>query len=279
MKKHTPYVAILAALAAVALIAQVAFAHTHVREAIPADEAKVDAAPTDVSVSFGEEGVPAQPGQFSEATLEVYDACGRRVDNEDSSADMATSTVSATAGGTVAGRYEMHWHVVAADGAAQSGVIDYTVKAGGQCARVTRPDAADDVDLGIDVTNVSSTRTDSGAKITIKTAASFGCPDLATTAKQAIELNLDTNGDETSDITGKFVCKDGKPKLVIEGDGEKIATLTATRPTPTSISVAIPRGSLTPHLGLSVTTTKEGDDCADKICVDFAPDLGWLRVF
>jgi methionine-rich copper-binding protein CopC len=274
------YAASAAGLAAVAVIAQVAFAHTHVREAIPADEAKVETAPTDVSVSFGEEGLPAQPGQISDGHLEVYDACGNRVDKEDSAVDMSTSTVTATAGGTVSGRYEMQWTVTSSDGAVQSGIVDFNVKNGSRCALVSRTDPNDELDFGIDVAGVSSKRTSSGVNVTLRTAAAFGCADLGKTAKQELLLNMDTNGDEIADVTGSFLCKLGKPKLVITGDGEKIATLAATRPNPTSIAVAIPRGALTAHVDLNVTATKEGDECADdKVCVDFAPNLGWLRIF
>lgn len=279
MKSRRTCVAIALAAVASVIVAQVAFAHTHVREAIPADEAKIEAAPTDVSVSFGEEGVPAQPGQIADGRVEVYDACGHRVDNEDSTVDMTTSTISATAKGTVAGRYETHWYVTAADGATQAGIVDFNVKDGVKCALVSRTDPGDELDYGIDVTDVISKRTATGAMVTIKVADAFGCSALGKTPKQKLELNMDTNGDEISDVVGSFLCKAGKPKLVIEGDGEKIATLTASRPSPTSISAVIPRGALTAHVGLNVTSTKEGDECEGKVCVDFAPELGWLRIF
>ena len=277
----------VAALAAIALFAGGALAHTSIAESDPADGSTVDAPPAEVSVRFGSPELPAQPGAITEGRLEVLDACGARVDNDDSEADMTTSTVTATSGGAAAGRYEIHWFVTAADGESQAGALDFVVANGEPCSIVRRADAADDVDLGLDPVAVTAKRTGAAGIVTIKTAEPFKCSDLSATKDDALSLSFDQDYDETNDLTGTFVCRRGKLKLQVAGpdakEGEFDFSVAASMPSAKKVVVRLPDarfGTAEASLDLYVEASSESDDCEDdgKVCLDRAPDLGALRV-
>lgn len=293
-------IAVTAMAVALALTAGAALAHTSVAESDPADGSTIEALPADVSVRFGNAELPApQPAQLTDGTLLVLDACGVRVDNEDSEYDNSTSTISATTSATEkAGRYELHWFGTAADGDAQSGVIDFAVSGGSPCTSIVRTDATDDIDLGFNPTKVVSKPTASGAGVTVTLADAVACKSFKTDTGQILNLEMDTNWDETIDYSGAFTCR--TKKVVRNGVTRKVAVygLAVTKAgdeTPSSklkvrktsakaLTVAVPSSILEDSeagtLDLYVTSTTESDECGDGTsCADRAPDLGWVRPF
>lgn len=268
-------IAVAAAATLVAGLAATALAHTHVAESSPAAGERVDAAPSEVMVRFGDDFLPQQPGAVSDARLEVYDACGTQVDKGDSALTMEDSRVVVGSGGDTAGRYEIHWFVTAADGAAQSGVIDFTVKAGRVCTSAARPDAAKDVDLGFDFTSIASKRVKGGALVSVTTAAPVKCAEL--TEKQTMELRFDTNGDQLAEIKGELVCVAGAVKVRLSNDDGVTGTLRTTRPKANVLAVKIKRHVLLGHVDVYAQSSLDSSDCDGKVCADRAPDLGSVR--
>lgn len=280
MRLKRRILSLVAVSVAVAVVsAGIALAHTDVAETRPGDGEIVDSPPAEVYIRFGQEAVP-QPAVIQDGRLEVLDACGTQVDKEDSSVNMQDSSVTVMSGGEVSGRYEVHWYATAADGAQQSGVFDFTVKKGTPCDQVVRVDPKDDIDVGLDVVSVKSRPVKRGSKLQVTTAVKFGCKTLATKADDALQLKIDTNSDRVAEISGKFVCRRGNYELVLEGDDGVTGSLSATRPSNKAIEVKLPRQVLVAHADLFVEATNESDDCTgDKVCIDTAPDLGWVRIF
>ncbi len=271
----------------------VASAHTSIYDSNPADGSTVEAAPAEVTVRFGMaefqgQPIPPQPGQASDARLEVYDACGTRVDKDDSVYDNNDSSVTTTSGGEVAGRYEIHWYVTAADGEAQVGALDFVVSGGELCEQVVRPDADDDIDLGFNPTEVKSVVTSKGAEVTISLKDKAKCKSFAADAESKLQVVMDTNYDEEIDYTGVFECKINKKKKAVyklmvtkTGDEEPSLKLKARKAGGKKLVVLVPSSLATEenaHIDLHLSSTTDSDKCTeDKVCVDRAPDLGWVR--
>lgn len=291
-------IAFVAGAAAAALFAGAALAHTSIAESDPADGSTIEALPGEVSVRFGNPDVPApQPAQVSDASLVVLDACGVAVDNEDSSLDATTSTVTATTTPTAkSGRYEMHWTVTAADGEAQNGFIDFAVTGGEPCDLIERPDAADDVDLGFNPTNVTSKATASGAAVTVTLKDAPTCKAFKAGATQLLTLEMDTSWDEEADYSGAFTCR--VKKIRRNGEVRKVAVygvavtkagdeapslrFKARKSGRNALTAMVPSSILAEEgaLDLHVSSVTDSDECDDDTtCVDRAPDLGWVRPF
>ena len=257
-----------------------AYAHTHVAESTPADGEVLEKAPSEVSVRFGEALLPVgQPAQVQDASLVVLDACGKQVDNKDSSLTIQDSKVVVTSGGDVAGRYEVHWFATAADGAPQSGVLDFEVTKGKSCTEAVREDEAKDVDLGTDVTKLQTSRTKGGALVQVGTKQRLSCTDLAAKGDSSLELNIDTSSDRESDLIGRFVCQSGDVRLKMKtSSGKSTGSLPASI-TSKGLKVKLPRGALVGNADAFVQSSLDSDECADKVCADRAPDLGFVQIF
>jgi methionine-rich copper-binding protein CopC len=272
MKKRG-FVGLAVALGITAL-AGVAVAHTHVAETTPIDGSTVEAAPAEVHIRFGEPEIPA-PGQITDGHLEVFDACGTRVDKDDSTVAMQDSSITVSSAGAASGRYEAHWFITAADGATQAGLFDFEVTSGTPCKSVVREDPAEDVDLGFDIVKLQSKKVRAGSKVTTTFAAPVTCKALKDADTQ-LAAKFDTNSDRLDDITGTFKCSAGKVKLAFD-DGTQ--TLNVTKPTSTTLSVVIPRHVLLGDVDVFLESTTDKDECSDKVCAEVAPDLGLLTVF
>jgi methionine-rich copper-binding protein CopC len=264
----------LAVALSITVLAGVAVAHTSVAETTPEDGSTIEVLPAQVHIRFGQAELPA-PGQITDGRLEVYDACGTRVDKDDSTVNMQDSSITVSAEGSVAGRYEAHWYATAADGEAQAGLFDFEVTGGTPCKSVLRQDPAKDVDLGFDIVKLQSKKVASGAKMTSTFAAPVTCKALKDADTQ-LTANFDTSSDRAADVTGTFKCAAGKVKLVFD-DGTQ--SLKVTRPTSTTLSVVIPRHVLLGKVDVFLESTTDKDECSDKICAEIAPDLGLLTVF
>lgn len=272
-------VAGIGATAASLAITGAALAHTNVAESDPADGAIVDTPPAQVTVRFGQEAVPA-PGQISDATLAVIDACGAQVDNRDSTVNMQDSSVTVTSGGGPAGRYEIHWFATAADGAIQSGVLDFDVKQGESCAKVVREDPGADVEAGLDVLRVQSKRTRRGGLVTIELAEAIRCAALSSKADERVSLGIDTDSDRDGEFLGAVTCRRGDWSVDLESASqEPTRALRAARPTPTALAVRIPSQVLVGHVDVWIETSSEAPACGSKDCFDRAPDLGLVRAY
>jgi methionine-rich copper-binding protein CopC len=264
----------LAVALSITVLASAAIAHTSVAETTPVDGSIIDAAPAEVHIRFGQPEVPA-PGQVTDGRLEVFDACGARVDKGDSTVNMQDSSITVSSEGAVAGRYEAHWYATAADGATQAGLFDFQVTGGTPCKSVVREDLEGDVDLGFDIVKLQSKKVSAGAKITTTLAAPVSCKALKDADTQ-LTANFDTNSDRMDDITGIFKCKSGKVRLSFD-DGTQ--TLRVKKPTSTTLSVVIPRHVLLGDADVFLESTTDKDECSDKVCAEIAPDLGLLTVF
>jgi copper resistance protein C len=252
------------------------FAHTQVAESSPAAGERLQSAPPEVMVRFGDPRLPAQPLAVQDARLEVVDPCGRRVDGDDSRTTLHDSKVVVSSGGSAAGRYEIHWFATAADGASQSGVIPFTAARGATCARTVRSDPAEDVDHGIDVTRLESKRTRSGASIRVTTAAAVGCRDI--TGEQTLRLRFDTDADQQPDVDGRFTCRAGRIRLIVgaEGDAQR---LRVARRGPRVLAVHLRRHFLVQHVDVYAESAAEGESCGEGVCADRAPDMGALNAY
>jgi methionine-rich copper-binding protein CopC len=271
--------AVAVAVVAGIVAAGAALAHTNVAETRPAAGSSVEAAPESVYVRFGEESVPA-PAQVTDARLEVFDPCGTQVDKKDSAVNMQESSVTVSSEGARAGRYEVHWHATAADGAVQSGIFDFDVTTGAACTTATRTDPAKDVDLGLDVVSIRAKQARGGAGVTITTAAAVRCATLAPKAVDALNVKVDTNGDAVADIDGRVTCRRGRWAVTFSGESGTTGRISAVRPSATKILFKIPQQLLVEHADIYVEAAHDSDECSEeKKCLDIAPDLGLLRAF
>ena len=268
-KRHLIGVALVVSTLAVT---GVAIAHTSIAETIPEDGASVEAAPESVYIRFGEPELPA-PAQITDGRLEVYDACGKKVDKGDSTVNMQESSVTVSSEGAVSGRYEAHWFATAADGAEQAGVFDFEVSGGTACPSVVREDPKADVDLGVDVVKVQSKSVGRGARVKITANAPVDCASLADPDTQLL-AQFDTSSDRAGDVTGRFVCKAGKIKLQMDE-----GVLAVSKPNTTTLSLLVPRHVLLGSVDLYIESITDKDECSDKVCAEIAPDLGLLTVF
>jgi methionine-rich copper-binding protein CopC len=291
-------IGVTALVAATALFAGAALAHTSIAESNPADNSTVGPPPEEVSIRFGNPDVPVpQPAQLTDPTLVVLDACGARVDNDDAQWDDTTSTLTATTTHREkAGRYEMHWSGTSTDGDAQAGVIDYVVENGEECSAVVRTDPADDVDVGFNPTKVVSRPIPTGAAVTISLTDAPACKSFATETGNLLGVEMDTNWDDAVDYSGVFTCRTKKVRrngvvknvpvyrLEVTKAGDEAASLklVSRKTAPKALTVHVPSSLLedpeTGSLDLYVSSSSDSEECGeDTRCADRAPDLGWVR--
>ena len=110
-------------IAGLAGFAGPAFAHAHLRSAEPAVDSTVATAPAAVSITYSEGIEP----RFS--TIEVQDAAGKRVDNNDAHLAPADNKVfSVSLPSLPPGRYKVIWHATAVDTHKTEGTFGFTIK-------------------------------------------------------------------------------------------------------------------------------------------------------
>ena len=120
MRKSTLSLAIVAATLA---NAGAAYAHAHLRSAVPAVDGTVAAAPTDVAITFSEGVEP----KFS--SIEVQDASGKRVDTGEAHIAPSNDKILSVDLGTIPpGTYTVIWHATAVDTHKTDGKFNFTVK-------------------------------------------------------------------------------------------------------------------------------------------------------
>lgn len=118
---HTIRLAALTLCAAFA--AGPAFAHAHLRSAVPAVDGTVATSPSAVAITYSEGVEP----KFS--TIEVDDATGKRVDKEDPHTDPKDNKVLSVSVPTLpAGTYKVIWHATAVDTHKTEGTFTFTVQ-------------------------------------------------------------------------------------------------------------------------------------------------------
>ena len=281
------------ALVAGALFAP-AYAHTAVADSSPQDGSTVDAPPEEAWVKFGSVPPPGeQPMAINGGHLEVYDACGEQVSSGETEMNDLRNQLSVASSGNRAGRYELHWTVEAADGEAQSGVIDFNVSAGLGCTRVVRTDPKGDVDFGFDLKSVKTRQTGDVTQTSLRFKKPTTCKAFGRKSDVSLQLGFDVNADDTADFLGVFSCKRGRIKLTVTeagGDAADGVVFPATlngRGNVLSADISSEKFSDGEHLDLYALASSEADDCSEEpaegeqapVCTDRAPDLGVVRAF
>ena len=115
--------ATLVALLATGAASDAAFAHAHLRSAVPPVDSTVATAPTEVAITYSEGVEP----KFS--TIEVDDSTGKRVDRQDPHTAPNDNKVLAVSVPTLpAGIYKVIWHATAVDTHKTEGTFTFTVK-------------------------------------------------------------------------------------------------------------------------------------------------------
>ena len=100
-----------------------AFAHAHLRSAVPAVDSTVTTSPTSVAITFSEGVEP----KFS--TIEVDDPTRKRVDKQDThTAPDDNKVLSVSVPNLPAGTYKVIWHATAVDTHKTEGTFTFTVK-------------------------------------------------------------------------------------------------------------------------------------------------------
>jgi methionine-rich copper-binding protein CopC len=294
MKKVTIGIMSGLLVGAALLPASPALSHTAVQDSNPQDGAEVAEAPSELWVKFGTLPVDQPIAVKDDARLEVIDACGTRVDNDDSSLNETKNVVTVTSGGTSAGRYELHWFAQGGlEGDPQSGVIDFIVTGGAPCKSVVREDATEDVGSGFDVAEVTTEQAKKRTiAVSVDLAAKATCASFGKKSVDALQLGFDANADDADDFVGTFACKRGEPVLSVTSGEEGADTLVF--PATLSAKGATLTASVKPslftdaeHLDLYALTLSEADECTAEpaegetapVCSDRAPDLGVLRAF
>ncbi len=110
----TPSVLIAAALLSLTAVAQ---AHTHLKEATPADKSVVNAAPTNVVLKFSE---------AAKVTALTLHKDGEADQKLTASPDTASAQVTAALPKLSPGKYAVNWRVVSDDGHIMSGKLSFT---------------------------------------------------------------------------------------------------------------------------------------------------------
>ena len=106
-----------------ALAAGPAFAHAHLRNAVPAVDSTVTTPPSAVSITYSEGVEP----KFS--TIEVDDPTGKRVDKQDPhTAPNDNKVLSVSLPSLSAGTYKVIWHATAVDTHKTEGTFTFTVE-------------------------------------------------------------------------------------------------------------------------------------------------------
>ena len=100
-----------------------AYAHAHLRSAMPAVDGVVAAAPPELAITFTQGVEP----RFS--AIEVQDAAGHRVDKNDPHMAAGDNTVLLVGlQALAAGTYTVTWHATAVDTHKSEGTFKFTVK-------------------------------------------------------------------------------------------------------------------------------------------------------
>ena len=271
-----------------------AHAHTEVADSSPQDGATVDAAPEEVWVKFGSVPPPGeQPLAITGGVLDVYDACGSQVSVGETQMNELQNELTVAAGGGRAGRYEIVWTVEAADGAVQSGLVDFTVLSGTVCSSVRRIDPAKDVDFGFDLKSVSLRQADSGVTdLQVKLKQPTTCKGLGKKSDDALKLGFDTDADDSDDSIGVFGCKKGDPSLTIGATGNSAdefvyPALLNRKGNALTAEIDPAHFADGDHLDVYALSVSEARKCSKEpaegeeapTCTDRAPDLGVLRAF
>jgi methionine-rich copper-binding protein CopC len=110
----TPAVVLAAALLALTAVAQ---AHTHLKEATPADKSVVNAAPANVVLKFSE---------AAKVTALTLHKDGEADQKLTASPDTASAQVTAALPKLSPGKYAVNWRVVSDDGHIMSGQLSFT---------------------------------------------------------------------------------------------------------------------------------------------------------
>lgn len=122
---------VLGALLGIALIPQQSLAHAAYKDSDPKDGETVSSPPSRVTAEFTEQVV-------EDSYLQVFDPCGRQVDNRDSLVVHDRITVSMS--GEARGVYVVRFNVVSAvDGHQTVGSFDFTSSGGSECPGQEEP--------------------------------------------------------------------------------------------------------------------------------------------
>jgi len=103
--------------ASLLVLSGVAQAHTHLKEATPADKSVVTAAPTNVVLKFSE------AAKVTALTLHHDGAADQKLTP---SPDTASAQISAALPKLTPGKYSVNWRVVSEDGHIMSGQLSFT---------------------------------------------------------------------------------------------------------------------------------------------------------
>ena len=250
--------------------------------------------PAEVWVKFGSVPPPGeQPMAINGGVLEVFDACGEQVSSGETEMNDLQNQLTVASGGDAAGRYELIWTAEAADGAVQSGLIDFNISAGDDCDFILRSDNLKDVDHGFDIKSVKATQAAAGAtKTQVKLKKPVTCKSLGKKSDDSLQLIFDTNADDATDHVGLFTCKRGKVKVTVTeaGDDAVLATYRATlAPKGTVLSSKVTASDFSDgaNFDIAAEAISQSDACSEEpaegeeapVCTDRAPDLGVLRAF
>ncbi len=100
-----------------------AFAHAHLRSAVPSVDGTVSASPPEVAITFTEGVEP----RFS--SIEVQDSAGKRVDKQDARTSPSDNKLFIVSLPSLApGAYTVIWHVTAVDTHKTEGTFGFTIK-------------------------------------------------------------------------------------------------------------------------------------------------------
>ena len=141
MNKFAKAIAALALAAATLLPSQAASAHAELETSNPEANSVIGAAPTFVSLTFGEK-LMVIDGEKDANQIQVTDGTGTRVDNGDSQVTGEVLTVSLKPD-QADGTYKVTYRVVSEDGHPIEGVYEFEVSAAAQSVEAT-PMAIDD---------------------------------------------------------------------------------------------------------------------------------------
>ena len=120
---HVSKQTILAA-AALCLMGAPAFAHAHLKSTVPAENATVQQAPTELDLTFSEGVNP----KFTGAKLTGPDKAPVATGEPKLGAGGDTTLVVPVSAPLAAGTYKVDWHALATDGHKTTGTYSFTVK-------------------------------------------------------------------------------------------------------------------------------------------------------
>jgi methionine-rich copper-binding protein CopC len=108
----------LIAAAAMLALSSIAFAHTHLKTSLPADNAVLSAAPSEIALHF------SAPTRLTALTLKKEGDAERKLGPlpKEAAADFSVPVTSLTSG-----KYTVSWRAVGADNHVMSGDVHFTV--------------------------------------------------------------------------------------------------------------------------------------------------------